>query len=246
MTRTMPSWAASSARIRSTSAAPLNSGVAVGGSGLVGVPKRSRTALTSASQNNCGSCWSRSTWTSTSGWDLPCRCAHARNNDVFPLPAGAAMIVTWPAAARSSALSRSSRSTSRRRVVPRPASSRSISAFFPEYRHHDQLDHGRLDVTGGAARTARQHPPDRNRAGVPRTPALGRSAHSPNAGSVSSPSTSSKASLTLSRPACASQDPRQAALGRPWNVRPAPGSATVRSAWWTWPPATPDRGLRPE
>src|SRR6516225_1536272 len=47
-----------------------------------------------------------------------CRCpgrsAQARSSDVFPLPAGAEMIATFFAAARSSAARRSSRSISRR------------------------------------------------------------------------------------------------------------------------------------
>ena len=45
------------------------------------------------------------------GW--PGRSAHARSSEVFPLPAGAEMIVTFPAAARSRAARRSVRSISR-------------------------------------------------------------------------------------------------------------------------------------
>ena len=41
------------------------------------------------------------------------RSAHVRSSDVFPLPAGAEMIVTFLAAARSSAATRSTRSISR-------------------------------------------------------------------------------------------------------------------------------------
>jgi len=45
------------------------------------------------------------------GW--PGRSAQARNSDVFPLPAGAEMMVTFLAAALLSAARRSSRSISR-------------------------------------------------------------------------------------------------------------------------------------
>ena len=83
---------------------PLNPGAAGGDSAP---PAAARTAPSSASQNSCASCWPgctdmkaiRRSW---AGWS-----AHACSSDVFPLPAGAEMIVTRFPAARSSAATRS-------------------------------------------------------------------------------------------------------------------------------------------
>src|SRR5437773_1835698 len=64
-----------------------------------------------ASQNCWASCWSRRTGTKAVR-SPRMRFAHVHRCDVFPLPAGAEMIVTFRAAARSKTAKSSSRSIS--------------------------------------------------------------------------------------------------------------------------------------
>ena len=109
-----PPVSASSESTRSTIARALNSGVAAAGSAPLAVPMAWRTASSSASQKSCASCWSRCTCITARRCGCPGRPAHARSSDVFPLPAGAEMTVTFRAAARSRAARRSPRSISRR------------------------------------------------------------------------------------------------------------------------------------
>ena len=114
MTSVMPPRAsASSESTLSAIAAALNPGVAAGGSASPAVPAAWRTASSRASQNCWASSWSRCTCMTASRCRCPGRSAHARSRHVFPLPAGAEMIVTFRAAARSRAATRSPRSISR-------------------------------------------------------------------------------------------------------------------------------------
>src|SRR5580692_208605 len=110
---TSPPWSAISDSTRSAIACPLKSGVAAGGSARPAGAAALRTACSRASQNCWASCWSRCTCMTASRCCRPGRSAQARSSDVFPLPAGAAIIVTRPAAARSRAARRSPRSISR-------------------------------------------------------------------------------------------------------------------------------------
>ena len=75
------------------------SGVAACGSARPAVAEASRTTSSKASQNCWASCWSRCTCSTASRRGCPGRSAQARSSDVFPLPAGAEMTVTFRAAA---------------------------------------------------------------------------------------------------------------------------------------------------
>ena len=113
ITRTMsPSASASSASTRSTTARPLKAGVAAGGSAVLAASVTRRTELSRPSQNCWASRSSRFTATTAGRWRRPDRSAQADNSEVFPLPAGAEMIVTFRVTARSNAATRSARSIS--------------------------------------------------------------------------------------------------------------------------------------
>ncbi len=71
------------------------------------VPAAARTAPSMVSQKSCISCWPGRTVMKAIRPSGPGWSAHARNSDVFPVPAGAEMIVTRFWAARFKAAIRS-------------------------------------------------------------------------------------------------------------------------------------------
>ena len=82
------------------------------------VPKAWRTVLSRSSQTGWASCWSRRTCMTASRCARSGRSAQARSSDVFPLPAGAEMTVTFRAVMRSRQATRSSRAISGWRATP--------------------------------------------------------------------------------------------------------------------------------